>query len=153
MFKKFLKIFLIAIFCVISFTTEAIVVDKRPVTVGISYFSENEIAKAMINGAKKATKKYNGQLYLRNGRGETDVQIAQIHDLIAQGTNCLVIICEDENNNRFVENAEKANVPVVVLKKENQNKETAFNAAYQAVEEVIKKYKAKPVESAFYSGY
>lgn len=153
MLKNFLKIFFVAIFCVISFNTEAIVVDKRPVTVGLSYCNENEIAKAMINGAKKAVKKYNGQLYLRNGRGETDVQIAQIHDLIAQGTNCLVIIYENENSNRFVENAEKANVPVVVLKNENQNKGTAFDTAYQAVEEVIKKFKSRPVESAFYSGY
>lgn len=155
MFKKFLMLIVAVIFCSFTYNTEAIVVDKRPITVGVSYLQDNEITKAMLNGAKKAAKKLNAQLFVRNGRGETDVQMAQIHDLIAQQTNCLVVIIEDPKaNSRLAENGEQSNIPIVLVESKITDKQAAFNAAYNAVEEAWNKAKYnKKVQPAFYSGY
>ncbi|MCQ2361701.1 MAG: substrate-binding domain-containing protein [Acidaminococcaceae bacterium] len=154
MLKRILSIFLLAIFCSITSATEAIVVDKRPVLIGFSILQENDITKAMLNGAKKAVGKLNAKLIVRDGRGDVDVQMAQIHDLIAQETGCLVVVYDDiKANGRIVESGKNKGTPVVLVEGKVTDKKAAFDAAKNAVEEVYNKVRSKKVQPAFYSGY
>lgn len=154
MIKKILGLFVVAIFCGLTYNVEAIVVDKRPITVGVSYFQQNEITKAMINGAKKAAKNLKAQLFLRDGRGEKDVQIAQIHDLVAQNINCLVVIFNEEQiNSNITASGNEKGIPIITVDGNIIDKQVAFDTAYKAVEEAWHKVKAKPIAPAFYSGY
>lgn len=154
MFKKIFAFFMAAVFCGLTYNAEAIVVDRRPVTVGICYLQQTDITKSMLDGAKKAAGKLNAKLIIRDGRGDTDVQRAQIHDLIAQQTGCLVIIYDNANTNgSAVENNNKSGIPTVIVDGKISDKKAAYDAAYKAVEEVWNKVKSKKVQPAFYSGY
>lgn len=154
MFKKILTCLVAAIFCGLTYNAEAIVVDKRPVTVGVSYLQQTDITKAMLEGAKKAASKLNAKLIIRDGRGDNDVQRAQIHDLIAQQTGCLVVIYNDITaNGGLVESGNKTGIPVVLVEGQTTDKQAAYDAAYKAVEEAWNKVKSKKVQPAFYSGY
>ncbi|MBQ0107980.1 MAG: substrate-binding domain-containing protein [Phascolarctobacterium sp.] len=154
MFKKILAFFMAAVFCGLTYNAEAIVVDRRPVTVGISYLQQNDITNSMLDGAKKAAGKLKAKLIIRDGRGDTDVQRAQIHDLIAQQTGCLVIIYNNVTaNGTAVENNNKSGIPTVVVDGKISDKKAAYDAAYKAVEEAWNKVKSKKVQPAFYSGY
>ena len=154
MFKKILAFFMAAVFCGLTYNAEAIVVDRRPVTVGISYLQQNDITNSMLDGAKKAAGKLKAKLIIRDGRGDTDVQRAQIHDLIAQQTGCLVIIYDNvAANGTVVENNDKSGIPTVIVNGKISDKQAAYDAAYKAVEEAWNKVKSKKVQPAFYSGY
>ena len=154
MFKKILAFFMAAVFCGLTYNVEAIVVDRRPVTVGISYLQQNDITNSMLDGAKKAAGKLKAKLIIRDGRGDTDVQRAQIHDLIAQQTGCLVIIYDNvAANGTVVENNDKSGIPTVIVDGKISDKQAAYDAAYKAVEEAWNKVKSKKVQPAFYSGY
>ena len=154
MLKRILSIFLLAIFCCFTNATEAIVVDRRPVLIGFSIPQETDITKAMLSGAKKAIGKLNAKLVIRNGRGDVDVQMAQIHDLIAQETGCLVVVYDDiKANGRIVESGKNKGTPVVLVEGKMTDKKAAFEAAKKAVEDAYNKFKAQPVQPAFYSGY
>ena len=154
MFKKILAFFIAAVFCGLTYNAEAIVVDRRPVTVGISYLQQNDITNSMLDGAKKAAGKLKAKLIIRDGRGDTDVQRAQIHDLIAQQTGCLVIIYDNVTaNGTVVENNDKSGIPTVIVDGKINDKQAAYDAAYKAVEEAWNKVKSKKVQPAFYSGY
>lgn len=154
MFKKILAFFMAAVFCGLTYNAEAIVVDRRPVTVGISYLQQNDITSSMLDGAKKAAGKLKAKLIIRDGRGDTDVQRAQIHDLVAQQTGCLVIIYDNvAANGTVVENNDKSGIPTVIVDGKISDKQAAYDAAYKAVEEAWNKVKSKKVQPAFYSGY
>ena len=154
MFKKILAFFMAAVFCGLTYNAEAIVVDRRPVTVGISYLQQNDITNSMMDGAKKAAGKLKAKLIIRDGRGDTDVQRAQIHDLIAQQTGCLVIIYDNvAANGTVMENNDKSGIPTVIVDGKISDTKAAYDAAYKAVEEAWNKLKSKKVQPAFYSGY
>lgn len=154
MLKRILSIFLLAVFCCFTTATDAIVVDRRPVLIGFSIPQENDITKAMLSGAKKAVGKLNAKLIVRDGRGDVDVQMAQIHDLIAQETGCLVVVYDDiKTNGRIVESGKSKSTPVVLVEGKMTDKKAAFDAAKKAVEEAYNKVRTKKVQPAFYSGY
>lgn len=154
MLKKLFGIFLALIFCGMTYNAEAIVNDKRPVLVGFSYLQQTPITKAMLDGAKAATKKLKAKLIVRDGRGDQEIQMAQIHDLIAQETGCLVIVFDDiVANGRVAESGKNTGTPIVLVEGRQPNTQAAHNAAYKAVEEAWNKVKTKAVKPSFYNGY
>lgn len=153
MLKKICGLLLAACCWGMTYQAEAVVIDKRPVIIGVSYLSNNDITRAMLNSIKTTAKKLNAKLILRDGRGDADVQIAQIHDLLAQKTGALVVIFDKAAAaGRTVENSDTG-IPVRVVDGTLTDRKTAETAAAQATEEVWHKVKDKPVKPAFYNGY
>lgn len=152
MLKKAFIIFLLAFSQILSYNAEAIVIDRRPITVGVSYLQENETTKIMLKGIKDAAKKMKAQIILRDGRGEEDIQIAQIHDLIAQETKCLVIICDSQKiNSQIAEKGNKIGTPIVLVESNTLDKKNSYQSAYNALINACNQFKAKPIKPAFYS--
>ena len=154
MLKKILGFTLALLFCSLTYNAEAIVNDKRPVVVGFCYLDDTDITKSMLDGAKDAVRKLKAKLIIRSGRGDEEIQMAQIHDLIAQETGCLVVVFNDiAANGRIAESGKNTGTPIVLVEGRQSDKKAARDAAYKAVEEAWQKVKTKAVKSSFYNGY
>ena len=153
MWKKFCSLVLATCCWGMAYCAEAIVVDKRPVIIGVSYLSDNDMTKVMLNNVKTTAKKLNAKLIIRDGRGDVDVQMAQIHDLMAQNTGALVVIFDKAAaNGRTVEDRDEG-IPTRVIDATIADRQAAAAAAVKATEEVWHKVKDRPVKPAFYNGY
>lgn len=154
MFKKIFVVLCAAMLCGMTYNAEAIVNDRRPVLVGFSYLQQTDITKAMVEGAKDAVKKLKAKLIIRDGRGDAEIQTAQIHDLIAQDIGCVVAVFDDiVANGRVAESGKNTGTPVVLVEGRQNSTKAARDAAYNAVEEAWNKVKAKAVKPSFYNGY
>jgi len=154
MLKKLFGLLCAVLLCGMTYSAEAIVNDRRPVLVGFSYLQQTEITKAMVDGAKDAVRKLNAKLIIRDGRGDSEIQMAQIHDLIAQETGCLVVVFDDiVANGRVAESGKNTGTPIVLVEGRQNNTKSAREAAYNAVTEAWNKVKAKAVKPSFYNGY
>jgi len=154
MLKKIFGLFCALLLTGMTYSAEAIVNDRRPVLVGLSYLQQTEITKAMVDGAKDAVRKLNAKLIIRDGRGDGDIQMAQIHDLIAQQTGCLVVVFDDiVANGRVAESGKNTGTPIVLVEGRQPSTKSARDAAYQAVTEAWNKVKAKAVKPSFYNNY
>lgn len=154
MLKKIFGLLCAVLLCGMTYSAEAIVNDRRPVLVGFSYLQQTEITKAMVDGAKDAVRKLNAKLIIRDGRGDAEIQMAQIHDLIAQETGCLVVVFDDiVANGRVAESGKNTGTPIVLVEGRQNNTKSAREAAYNAVTEAWNKVKAKAVKPSFYNGY
>lgn len=154
MLKKIFGLLCAVLLSGMTYSAEAIVNDRRPVLVGFSYLQQTEITKAMVDGAKDAVRKLNAKLIIRDGRGDAEIQMAQIHDLIAQETGCLVVVFDDiVANGRVAESGKNTGTPIVLVEGRQNNTKSAREAAYNAVTDAWNKVKAKAVKPSFYNGY
>ena len=110
--------------------------------------------KAIWKDCKDAVKKLKAKLIIRDGRGDAEIQMAQIHDLIAQETGCVVAVFDDiAANGRVTESGKNTGTPIVLVEGRQSSPNAARDAAYKAVEEAWNKVKAKAVKPSFYNGY